>query len=51
MSDEEILKKYEIEIKQGIDEIVEEYKVTDSARIELVAQKYKESFITCFKDK
>lgn len=50
MNDEEILKEYGIEIKQGIDQIVEDCKVTDPARIELVAQKYKESFIAGFKE-
>lgn len=40
MSDEEILKKYGIEIKRGIDEIVGDYKVTDPGRI-LVDQNIK----------
>ena len=50
MNDKEILKTYEIKIKQGIDRIVKEYNITDSARIERLAEKYKESFIIGFKE-
>ncbi len=51
MSNEEALKKYYIKIKQDINEIVKEYKVTDTARIKLVTQRYKEGFITGFNKK
>ena len=50
MTDEEILKKYAVEIKRDVNEIVKEYKLTDSARIKLVAKKYEESFVIGFRE-
>jgi predicted transposase/invertase (TIGR01784 family) len=50
MRDEEILQKYGIKIKRGIDKIIEKYEVTDPTIIEFIAQKYKESFVTGFKE-
>jgi hypothetical protein len=50
MSDEEILKKYKLEIKQAINEIIKEYNMTDPARMELVGKKYKGRFVVGFKE-
>jgi hypothetical protein len=50
MTDDEILKEYEAQIKKAIDDTIAEYQITDPARIKRIAQRCKDGFIIGFRE-